>query len=94
MRARTIAPLTLISLLAAVCVAVLVAALARRRSERAGPDIAARQRVAGTAQFLNVNNAVAAGYGEFRDAAGVACIDKPGTGEWARTTSRRLLDAT
>jgi hypothetical protein len=30
-----------------------------------------------TARFRNVNVAIAAGYGEFRDAKGIACIDNP-----------------
>jgi len=35
---------------------------------------------AGTAGYHDVNAAKADGYGEFRDAAGTACIDKPGVG--------------
>ena len=33
-----------------------------------------------TARFHQVHHAVAAGYGEFRDAEGIACIELPGTG--------------
>jgi hypothetical protein len=33
-----------------------------------------------TAQYHHVHHAVAAGYGEFRDAQGIACIEMPGTG--------------
>ena len=33
-----------------------------------------------TARFHHVHHAVAAGYGEFRDAEGIACIELPGTG--------------
>ena len=33
-----------------------------------------------TARFHHVHHAVAAGYGEFRDAQGIACIELPGTG--------------
>jgi hypothetical protein len=33
-----------------------------------------------TAHFHPVHHAVAAGYGEFRDAQGIACIELPGTG--------------
>jgi hypothetical protein len=35
---------------------------------------------AGTAAFHDLAQAEAAGYGEFRDAAGIACIDLPGSG--------------
>jgi hypothetical protein len=35
---------------------------------------------AGTAQYHNIRKAIDAGYGLFTDAAGIACIDKPGVG--------------
>ena len=92
MRARTIAPLTLISLLAAVCVAILAGSAA---ASGPGPISQLVSAYAGTAQFLNVNNAVAAGYGKFVDAAGVACIDKPGDGGMGtHYVNGGLLDAT
>jgi hypothetical protein len=34
----------------------------------------------GTAGYHNLDKATAAGYGEFRDQDGIACIDKPGVG--------------
>jgi len=34
----------------------------------------------GTAAYHNLDKAKAAGYSQFTDAAGIACIDKPGTG--------------
>lgn len=35
---------------------------------------------AGTARFHNINVATHANHGELKDAAGIACIDKPGEG--------------
>jgi hypothetical protein len=57
-----------------VAVAVVVpAALAATRS-----DLAAAKHA--TAAFQDVAAAAAAGYGEFRDAHGLACIEMPGVG--------------
>src|SRR6266545_1409010 len=41
---------------------------------------AAAEAASTTAVFHDVARAEAAGYGEFRDAAGIACISKPGVG--------------
>jgi hypothetical protein len=47
-----------------------------------------------TVNFHDVNAAAAAGYGEFRDAAGIACIDNPGTGTMGiHYVSSRVGDA-
>lgn len=35
---------------------------------------------AATAKYLHLDSAIAHGYGELKDAAGIACIDKPGVG--------------
>jgi hypothetical protein len=49
-----------------------------------GPATAGADQLAvardGTAAFHNLDDAEAAGYGIFTDAAGIACIDKPGVG--------------
>lgn len=54
-------------------VAVSIATAARSNS----PTAAAKE---ATERFKDVSVAVAAGYGEFRDAQGIACIDSPGVG--------------
>lgn len=65
--------LTLVLLAASVLVAVSIATAARTNS----PTAAAKD---ATARFKDVPVALAAGYGEFRDASGIACIDNPGVG--------------
>jgi hypothetical protein len=52
------------------------ATIAHRSNSRS--DLEAAR--AATAQFRDVDRAVAAGYGEFRDAQGVACIELEGEG--------------
>lgn len=80
MRARTIVPIGLISLLA-VGGAVLIAILARPAAANGpGPILQLVRAYTGTAQFLNVDTAVAAGYGKLVDKDKVACIDLPGSG--------------
>jgi hypothetical protein len=58
--------------------AVVVGALATAAPAVAGADLDSAR--AATARFHRVAHATAAGYGLFRDAAGIACIDKPGAG--------------
>jgi hypothetical protein len=65
--------LTLVLLAAAVLVAAAIATAARTNSPLAAVEQA-------TKQFKDVSAAVSAGYGEFRDAQGIACIDLPGVG--------------
>jgi hypothetical protein len=65
---RTKRLLTLVVLGATVLVAAAIATAARTND----PTNAAR---AATAQFRDVSVATAAGYGEFRDAQGIACIE-------------------
>ena len=60
---------------AAACLAVLASAA----TAAAGRDGLSTAR-AGTAGYHNNHAAVAAGYGLFKDAAGIACIDNPGVG--------------
>jgi hypothetical protein len=92
MRTRTIAPLALIFLLAAVGLAILAGPAA---ANGPGPVPQLVKAYIGTAQFHNVNAAVAAGYGKFVDADGVACIDKPGAGGMGtHYVNGGLLDAT
>jgi hypothetical protein len=62
-------------------------------SEAAVAELAADQRSAAaeaagaTAVFHDVGRAQAAGYGELRDAAGIACISPSrASGRWASTT--------
>jgi len=64
------------ALLAAAALAVASGAPASR--DASDDELAAA--VSATAQFLDVDVAKHAGYGEFRDAQGIACIDKPGEG--------------
>lgn len=76
MRARTTGTAA-----AAVLVALVAVALAGPAGA-SGPSPGAQlvQAYAGTFRFLDVRRAEAAGYGEFRDAAGIACIEQPGVG--------------
>ena len=78
MQARTITPLVL-ALLAAATLAL--AGLARPAGA-ASPGAFAQlvQAYLGTARYLDSGRATADGYAEFRDAAGIACIDRPGVG--------------
>jgi hypothetical protein len=64
-------------LLLTVAFAVALGAAAVAASASDSELAAARH---ATAQFQDVGVAEAAGYGEFRDAQGIACIDKPGEG--------------
>jgi len=81
MRARTIVSFALVPVLVAIGVATLVATTAGPAAAT-GPGAIQQlvQAYVGTAQYQHVDRAVAAGYGEFRDAAGIACIDNPGVG--------------
>jgi hypothetical protein len=60
-------------------VAMAVVLLAIPSSASAGAEDLSTARAA-TAQFHEVGTATAAGYGEFRDAALIACIETPGVG--------------
>jgi hypothetical protein len=60
-------------------VAMAVVLLAIPSSASAAADDLSTARAA-TAQFHEVGTATAAGYGEFRDAALIACIETPGVG--------------
>jgi hypothetical protein len=60
-------------------VAMAVVLLAIPSSANAGAEDLSTARAA-TAQFHEVGTATAAGYGEFRDAALIACIETPGVG--------------
>jgi len=60
-------------------VAMAVVLLAIPSSASAGAEDLSTARAA-TAQFHEVGTATAAGYGEFRDAARIACIETPGVG--------------
>ena len=71
MRTRMFTRMTVVAALAAVLTGTQVG------SATAGADQLAAAR-AGTASFHDVANAT--GYGLFTDAAGIACIDKPGEG--------------
>ncbi len=81
MRARTIVSLALVPVLVATVAAVLVATLARPASA-GGPGAILQlvQAYVSTVRYHDVERATADGYGEFRDAAGIACIDLPGAG--------------
>lgn len=80
MRIRTLVPLALIPVLVAVA-AVTVAAVARPAAATGpGPILQVVKAYTGTARYHDINSATAAGYGEFKDAQGIACIDKPGAG--------------
>ena len=65
--------LTLIALAATVTVGASLALAASSNS----PTAAAR---AATDRYHDISLALADGYGEFRDAQGIACIDNPGVG--------------
>ena len=65
------------SLVAIATLALAVVVPAVRAS--AGTNDLSRAR-AGAAPYHDVNAAVAAGYGEFTDVNGIACIDNPGVG--------------
>jgi hypothetical protein len=65
--------LILVLLAATVLVAVSIATAARSNS----PTAAAKE---ATERFKDVSVAMAAGYGEFLDRDGIACIDNPGVG--------------
>lgn len=58
------------------CVSALVALGAATGAAASQPDVEAAR--AGTARFHDVSQAT--GYGLFKDAAGIACIDQPGEG--------------
>lgn len=59
--------------------AIAMLLLATPSSANAGAADLSTARAA-TAQFHQVDEATAAGYGEFRDAAKIACIETPGVG--------------
>jgi hypothetical protein len=63
---------------------IVFAALAVAMATSAGTALAREDALsvarAGTAGFHDVDRAIGAGYGEFRDAAGIACIDNPAGG--------------
>lgn len=82
MRARLVpSRVALCALVTLALAAALAAALARPAAATSpGTLVQLGQAYAGTAKYLDVGRAVADGYGEFRDAAGIACIDKPGVG--------------
>jgi hypothetical protein len=80
MRARTIVWLALLPVLVAVAAAALLAAARPAAASGSGEVLQLLKAYVGTARYLDVGRAVDAGYGEFRDAAGIACIDKPGVG--------------
>lgn len=58
---------------------VAVALVASEATAAAKPNDLSTAR-AGTAGYHNNDAALAAGYGEFKDAQGIACIDQPGAG--------------
>jgi hypothetical protein len=61
--------------------AVLLVGLARPAGASGGDAfVQLVQAYVGTAKYHDVDRAVRAGYAEFRDAAGIACIDQPGAG--------------
>jgi hypothetical protein len=80
MRARTIACAALVPVLVAVAAAALVAAARPPSAGGPGPVLQLVAAYVGTARYQDVARAEAAGYARFTDAAGVACIDKPGAG--------------
>lgn len=71
MRTKLLLMVILIALSALAVAAVAAAGGDRSRTAEA---------TAGTARFHKLSKAEAAGYAEFRDAAGIACIALPGTG--------------
>ena len=84
MRARTaVAAAASAGLVAAGVVAGASAATAADRPARQDAFAAAR---AATARYLDIEVAQAAGFGELKDAAGIAWIDNAAAG-WAFTTS-------
>jgi hypothetical protein len=80
MRARTIACAALVPVLVAVAAAALVAAARPASAGGPGPVLQLVAAYVGTARYQDVARAEAAKYARFTDAAGVACIDKPGAG--------------
>jgi hypothetical protein len=58
---------------------VAVASMATVATAAAKPPDLSTARAA-TAGYHNIDKALSAGYGEFRDLQGIACIDNPGTG--------------
>lgn len=78
MRARPGSRRAAICALLALAVTAALAAPAAGRLGDPRSDLA--RAYAGTAQYRDVGRAVTARYAEFRDAAGIACIDKPGVG--------------
>jgi len=56
-----------------------VAMVSSEATAAAKPDVLSTARAA-TARYHNIDAALAAGRGEFRDAQGIACIDQPGAG--------------
>jgi hypothetical protein len=78
----------------AIAVAALLALVgtAVAAAGNGGTELASVRKA--TVQFHDVGAAVAAGYGELRDAAGIACIDNPGTGTMGiHYVSSRVGDA-
>jgi hypothetical protein len=74
---RRRATLALALAVAAAAIAIpAVVGLASASNERSQAAVAA----SATARYHDVARAEAAGYGLFRDAAGIACIDNPGVG--------------
>jgi hypothetical protein len=74
---RRRAALAFVVAVAAAAMAIpAVVGLASAGNERSAAAVAA----SATARYHDVARAEAAGYGLFRDAAGIACIDKPGVG--------------
>src|SRR5215211_2034037 len=63
---------------------IVASAVAAAAAIFAGPALAGadtlRTARAGTAAFHNIDTAQTAGYAEFPDASGIACIDNPGVG--------------
>jgi hypothetical protein len=80
MRPRTIVPVIVLPALLVIG-AVLIAVVAQpAEATGRGPIGELVQAYLATAKFQDVARAEAAGYGKFTDAAGIACIDKPGAG--------------
>jgi hypothetical protein len=69
-----------IVLTAALVLGAALAVAGSATAARDAGDDGLAAAMAATAQFGDVNVATAAGYGEFRDAQNIACIDKRGEG--------------
>jgi len=65
-------------LLAVAAIAVIISMVTSGTAVARPSDLAAAR--AGTAGYHNIHAATHDNYGELRDAAGIACIDKPGVG--------------